>query len=205
MASTASNAREASKQAASTAVEESKEAAATVREAAGAVGQQVRQQAGEVTADLKGQAEQVVHETKAQLRSHADDQRSHLADAFGRFADELDALCKGRPDDAGTARHYVEQASTTLGGLGSQLREQTFDGLVDDVQRFARRRPGVFLAATAAAGLVAGRLARALNEGEAERSPGQSPPGQAQTTPPQKRSTADDEGSGRASHQHADR
>jgi hypothetical protein len=56
------------------------------------------------------------------------------------------------------------------------VSERGFDGLVDDVQSFARRRPGVFLAAAAATGFVAGRLFRgaqaAANAGSGSSSAG---------------------------------
>jgi hypothetical protein len=49
---------------------------------------------------------------------------------------------------------------------------------VDEVQSFARRRPGVFLALAAAAGLVAGRLTRGI---KAASSDGPAPAGDADT------------------------
>jgi len=40
------------------------------------------------------------------------------------------------------------------------VQNRGMEGLVDDLQRFARRRPGVFLFATAVAGFAAGRAVR---------------------------------------------
>ena len=44
--------------------------------------------------------------------------------------------------------------------MADRLNSKGFDGVVDDVQAFARRRPGAFLAIAAATGFVAGRLFR---------------------------------------------
>ena len=42
----------------------------------------------------------------------------------------------------------------------SRLEDRGIEGVVDDVSRFARRRPGVFLLAAAGAGFVVGRFVR---------------------------------------------
>jgi hypothetical protein len=42
---------------------------------------------------------------------------------------------------------------------------------VDELQSFARRRPGMFLAITAGAGLIAGRLTRGLKDASSGNGP----------------------------------
>ena len=44
--------------------------------------------------------------------------------------------------------------------FASRLEDRGIEGVVDDVARFARRRPGVFLLAAAGAGFVVGRFVR---------------------------------------------
>ena len=162
------DARQKIEETASTAIEQGKEATHVAREATGTVVGDALDQVGNVTAEIRDQARQLVDDTKSQLRDKADSQTSHLADALGTFGSELQALVSGQSDTAGTAGRYVEQAGNVVGDLARQIRERNFEGLVDDVQRFARRRPGVFLAAVAATGFVAGRLARSAKDDDGD-------------------------------------
>jgi hypothetical protein len=59
----------------------------------------------------------------------------------------------------------VNQASSRSGDLADWLQRHEPADLLDEVTRFARRRPGLFLVIAGAAGLVAGRLARGLAAG----------------------------------------
>jgi hypothetical protein len=106
----------------------------------------------------------MIGETRTQLREKADAQTAGVADRLGRLADELRALASGHPEQAETARRYLDQAGSTIADVADELRDKDFEGLVHDVQRFARRRPGAFLAASAAVGFVAGRLVRSASD-----------------------------------------
>ena len=55
----------------------------------------------------------------------------------------------------------LEGAERQVEGLASRLEQRGPQGLMDDVTRFARRRPGVFLSGAVAAGFVVGRVVRA--------------------------------------------
>jgi len=172
VASTPTEAREQSKEVASTAVDEAREVGRTAQGAAQTVAEDVRGEVGQVTGELRQQARTMVDETRTQLREKADAQTAGVADGLGRFADELRALASGHPDQAATARRYLDQAGSVVADVAGQLRSKDFEGLVQDVQRFARRRPGAFLAASAAVGFVAGRLVRsAHDDAETEATP----------------------------------
>jgi hypothetical protein len=62
--------------------------------------------------------------------------------------------------DGGTASSLVGQAAGKAGDVADWLDGRDPGSLLEEVKGFARRRPGVFLAVAAGAGLVAGRLAR---------------------------------------------
>jgi ElaB/YqjD/DUF883 family membrane-anchored ribosome-binding protein len=168
VADTTTGTRKQAKETASTAVEQGKEVSRATREAAGGVVQATREQVSNVTSEVQAQARQLVGETRAQLRHQADGQTTRFADALRNFGNELQALCNGQPDQAGTARRYVERAGTTLGDAASRLQQRNFEGLVEDLQGFARRRPGTFLAVVAAAGFAVGRLARSVQDGDSQ-------------------------------------
>jgi uncharacterized phage infection (PIP) family protein YhgE len=145
-----------------------KEVARSAQEQAGAVASEARQQAGAVTSEAKAQAMNLAHDAKHQLREQAEAQTAKVSESLQRLTTELRALCEGRPDEAGTVRQYAEQASTQLNRLTSRLDERSLDGLVDDLQRFARRRPGMFLAGAAATGFLAGRMFRSIKDEQQE-------------------------------------
>lgn len=65
-----------------------------------------------------------------------------------------------RAEDSGPAVTLVRQATDGADKVASWLESREPGDLLDEVRRFARQRPGTFLAAAAAAGAVAGRLTR---------------------------------------------
>jgi ElaB/YqjD/DUF883 family membrane-anchored ribosome-binding protein len=164
MTSTSTDAREKSKEVASTAVDEARDVGRVAQDAAQTVAQDVRDEVGQVAGELRGQARNMVDETRTQLRERADAQTAGVANGLGRFADELRALANGHPDQAATARRYLDQAGSAIGDVAGQLRSKDFEGVVRDVQSFARRRPGTFLAVSAAVGFMAGRLVRSASD-----------------------------------------
>jgi hypothetical protein len=127
-----------------------------VRELAGTV----RTQAEQVKGELAGQARGMLAETQGQLQAQADLQASRLASAIFQVGSQAVALSQGRPEEAGPLVDYAEQAATWLDERASYLEERGLEGLATDVVDFARRRPGVFLAAAAVVGFGVGRLLR---------------------------------------------
>jgi hypothetical protein len=149
--------------------------ASEVTGAAGEQGKQVAQQAGaevsQVADTAKDQARQVKDEAAAQarglvdqakneLRGQSRSQADHAAKVIHRVGDQADALAAGRVDEAGAVADYVRQAGQRAHDVAERIDQRGVDGLLDDVQTFARRKPGAFLLGCAAAGFVAGRLIR---------------------------------------------
>jgi hypothetical protein len=99
-------------------------------------------------------------EARTALRRQAADGTGRAAGAIDQLAGHLRALAGGDPEQAGDLRRYAGDLGDRLGGVAGRINERGIGGLVEDVQRFARRRPGVFLAVAAGAGFAAGRLFR---------------------------------------------
>lgn len=133
--------------------EESREVAATGRE-----------QAQRVVDEARGQARSLVEEARAHAMRQAEEQTSRLSGALGEWSRQADALLDGRPDEAGTLGQWAREASSQLHRLADRVDELGFRGVMDEVGRFARRRPGAFLLSTAAAGFAASRLGRGAQE-----------------------------------------
>jgi vacuolar-type H+-ATPase subunit H len=116
-----------------------------------------KQEAAAVVDDAGTQARRVVNEATTQLRRQGDEQVQRLAGTIGDLSQEL-----RRMSDAGdgTAAGLASDAAEMLDRFGGQLMRGGFDGALNDLRRYARNRPGVFLAAAVGAGFVAGRLVR---------------------------------------------
>jgi hypothetical protein len=134
--------------------------AEAAREEAQSVAGDVRQEASAVATEAKAQAGNVLDETRTALRSQARQGADRTAGAIDNLSSQFRALASGDREGAGELGRYADQASEQLHAAAQRIGSRGFDGLVDDVQSFARRRPGVFLAMAAASGFAVGRLFR---------------------------------------------
>ncbi|MFJ4618381.1 hypothetical protein [Streptomyces sp. NPDC088812] len=154
-----------------------------VKAEASATAEQAKQAATQVAGTAAEQARTVVGEARQQAGTAIDDLRSRAmdeaegqtrraADALRQWAKDLSGLADNAEDDS-PARSLAAQAAAKGQRAADYLEEQGLEGLVADVQRFARRRPGTFLGGALLAGLAVGRLAKAA--GSASRSEGAGP------------------------------
>ncbi len=86
-------------------------------------------------------------------------------------------MADNNPQESGTATHWVHEAARSTGDAAGWLDQRDPGSLLDEVKRFARRRPGMFLAVAAGAGLLAGRMTRGLAGGAGDSSVGRSQDG----------------------------
>ena len=133
-----------------------------------ASGQQVAgvsvDQAKSVAAEAGSQAMNLLGEARSQFTDQAATQQNNLAMWLHSIVDELDEMV-GRADGSehsGQATSLVRQLAGRARGAASWLEDHEPSDLLDETSRFARQRPGAFLALAAAGGLLAGRLTRGL-------------------------------------------
>jgi hypothetical protein len=81
-----------------------------------------------------------------------------------------------RNDDSGVAADVMRQATDRTEQVASWLEAREPGDLVDEVRRFARRRPGVFLAGAVMAGVLAGRLTRNVVASSQDKGPDEQRP-----------------------------
>jgi len=134
--------------------------AGAARDEAQSVAGDVRQEASAVATEAATQAHNVLDETRSAIRSQARQGAERTAGALDNLSSQVQALASGDREGAGELGRYADKASERLHALAQRISSRGFDGLVDDVQSFGRRRPGVFLAVAAASGFAAGRLFR---------------------------------------------
>jgi uncharacterized phage infection (PIP) family protein YhgE len=140
-----------------------KEQAGSVAQGAAEAGQQVagtaKDQASNVAAEASRQAQDLLAQTRNELQEQAATQQQRLASGIRSLSVELGSMAE-RSEQSGTASEVVRQASAKTAELAGWLDERDPGSLLQEVTSFARRRPGLFLAVAAGAGLAAGRLTR---------------------------------------------
>lgn len=122
----------------------------------------VGEQTSIVVQEATSHARDLAEDAKQQLHRQAASQTDQLGGVLGQLGDRVHALADGRPDDAGPVGQYVDQLADQVDDLAGRIDRLGFDGMVDEVQRFARRRPGAFLAGAALAGFAVSRLGRGV-------------------------------------------
>jgi hypothetical protein len=88
-------------------------------------------------------------------------QQQRAAQQLHSVADELHAMA-ANGGQSGLATEVARQAADRVRGAASWLEQREPSDLLEEVRRFARRRPGTFLIGAAVAGVAAGRLTRGL-------------------------------------------
>lgn len=144
----------------STAGEPGQDATERASSEASHVADTAKDQARQVKDEFATQARGLVDQAKDELRDQGRSQADHVAEAIRRVSDQAEALAAGRVDEAGNVADYVRRAGGQVGRVADRLDQRGVDGVVNDVEEFARRRPGAFLLGCAAAGFVTGRLLR---------------------------------------------
>jgi creatinine amidohydrolase/Fe(II)-dependent formamide hydrolase-like protein len=108
----------------------------------------------------KEQARNVIRDATESARSTINEQKDSTASSLGSFAGALRKAAKESPD-GGQANRMAEWAADGLERVSSTLRNKDLDGIVRDVQSFARQQPVAFFAAALAAGFLATRFLKA--------------------------------------------
>jgi uncharacterized protein YjbJ (UPF0337 family) len=131
----------------------------TVAEQTGQVAGTARDQAMQVASEATDRARDLAAEARTQLHQQTDTQRERLAGTLHELGDELRSMAD-QGNGSGIGTELARQAGGRVHGLGDYVEQHRPGDLLEDVRAFARRRPGTFLLAAAAAGVLAGRLTR---------------------------------------------
>lgn len=144
------SASDRAQQVAGTAADEGRNVAGTAKD-----------EAAKVTSEAKGQAKNLFSEATTQVDQQSRMQKDRLAETLRSFSDDLDAMAGDR---SGLAADLTQQVAQRARGLSTHLGSKDPQGLLQDVRGFARRKPGLFLLGSLAAGVAAGRLLRGAQE-----------------------------------------
>jgi len=114
--------------------------------------------AGAVKEEAKGKALNVVHDVRHELESQGNVQAKRAASTLRDVGSQLHEMAGGAQPGAVTdvTRQLAEKSTR----FASRLDEAGVQGVGEDLRRFARRQPGLFLAAAGLAGFVVTRMLR---------------------------------------------
>ncbi|MEU4248914.1 hypothetical protein AB0F15_16035 [Amycolatopsis sp. NPDC026612] len=158
-----------------TAKGEAREVASTAADRGGQVAQTAADQAKHVAEHAQREARDLVREGREQLQSQAKDGQRKAAESLHQLAGQLERMAE-QTDSPGIAVDVARQVSDRTRSVADWLEHREPGDLLDEVRRFARRRPGTFLVGAAVAGALVGRLTRGVVAQQKEES---SPNGQA--------------------------
>jgi hypothetical protein len=149
---------------AGTAREEAGQLKETSVDAARQVTESVKEKAADVTSDAREQTRQLAGQTRDELVGQASLQKDRAADSLRAVGEEL----RGMADhgQAGLGAQLARHGADFTNQAADFLQKHEPGELLDEVRNYARRKPGTFLLVAAAAGVVAGRLTRALASGD---------------------------------------
>ena len=145
--------------------QDTREGASNVVAAAGEgvrdVAEEVGQQAKAVASEAKRQLDQVVNQGRDEVRQQLDQRNTQAAEQLRTLSRQFRALAEGNTSEAGPLLGYLSDAQSHVQRLATRLEMGGPQGVIDDITRFARRRPGMFLVSALGAGFLAGRVVRA--------------------------------------------
>ena len=118
------------------------------------------QQAQRVGAEAKAQARSLAGDVRDRLSEQARTQNDRLSGSIRQTADQLDEMRGDRGDSPAAA--IVSRVADGGRQVADYLDRNGPEGVLREVQDFARRRPGAFLATALAAGFVVGRLGKGV-------------------------------------------
>lgn len=139
--------------------DKARQGGAVVAEQGSHVAGTAKEQVGRVAGEAADQARNLADEFRQQVSGQAQVQTHRLSENLRRLSQDLhDMSHSAKPDSpAGSAVRRIAEGS---GQLADHVEHRGPQGLLDDVQDFARRRPGAFLAGAALAGFAVARLSK---------------------------------------------
>lgn len=156
---TADAAKQSGQQVAGSAADHAKDVAGTATD-----------KAADVVQEAKSQARDVLGEARTQVASEAETRRGQAVSSLRSIGDELDSM-QNHDGENGVATQLVSRGTSYVRQTADWLDGRQPNEILDDVRKFARDRPGTFLLGALIAGVVAGRLTRAVKAGAPEPSP----------------------------------
>ncbi|MFA5531801.1 MAG: hypothetical protein WDA11_14190 [Thiohalomonadaceae bacterium] len=123
------------------------------------VGSEAESRARNVAEQTRGEAERIAHEATAAGRDIMDRQRASVASELDTIVKALKKASEALQDEKQDAiADYTRRAADGLARFSGDLRDKDLGTLINRVNDYARRQPGVFLSGALAAGFMLSRF-----------------------------------------------
>jgi ElaB/YqjD/DUF883 family membrane-anchored ribosome-binding protein len=146
--------------------QETRDVTEAVREASTDVAQTVKEDIRTVAEEVGDQARHVTTDAKDRIRQQAETQQQQWAERLSTISGDLRKMAADQPETP--ARALVGQMAERGSAFADYLGQRSPQQVLDEIQDFARRRPGTFVLAAAAAGFVAGRVGKGVWQAQKE-------------------------------------
>jgi cell division septum initiation protein DivIVA len=120
-----------------------------------------KEQASKVASEATDHAKQLYGQASENLKQQAGEQQQRAAGGLRSLGEQLGRMAEN-DDEQGVASKVVRDLSGRATSAAGFLENRDPGSLLDEVKTFAAKRPGTFIAIAAGAGLLAGRLTKAL-------------------------------------------
>ncbi len=118
-----------------------------------------KDEASNVLSEAQDQAKSMFHSVTSEVKDQVGSQQQKIAGAVHAMAKELGSMASSS-SESGPLTDLAHQASRKGGEIAHWLENREPSDVLEEVKRFARRRPVMFLALCGAAGVLAGRITR---------------------------------------------
>lgn len=146
-------------------VDAAKQEAADLKDTATAGAKDVlgtaQEEASAVVGEAKAQVKDLYQQSRRELTDQAGVQQRRIVAGLRSVSDELASMV-ANSEGRGVASELVHQVSTRVSSAAEWLGGRDPGAVVEEVKRYARRKPGTFILGATIAGIVVGRLTRAL-------------------------------------------
>jgi ElaB/YqjD/DUF883 family membrane-anchored ribosome-binding protein len=122
---------------------------------------EAEERAGDLAREAADRARGLMDQARSEVTEQFSSQQQRLAENLRSIGAELSRMGDAS-DDPGYATDLVRQGSYTASRLARWFEDREPGDVLREVQDYARRRPGMFLAVAAGAGVLAGRLLRGV-------------------------------------------
>ncbi|MFD6444598.1 hypothetical protein ACFWEJ_05840 [Promicromonospora sp. NPDC060204] len=139
------------------------DAASQVGDAGRETAHDAKEAARDVAHEASERARGLIGRTRIELGEQVATQQQHLASGLRSLGDELGQMAGGT-QDPGYASELVQRAGDATGRVADWFDEHEPGAVLREVEDFARRRPGLFIAVAAGAGLLVGRFVRGMRD-----------------------------------------
>lgn len=125
--------------------------------------------AGNGRANGEGARSGLLGGIQQKVTSRVDDQKNRAADGIGGIADVLRNATNDLRGENETLASYVDMASDQMRRFADHIRQRGVTDMMDDVNRFARRRPAVFIGGAFLVGLGIARFMKSSASSDYDR------------------------------------